>query len=356
MIDFAAIKDRHRIEDVLQRRYNVVLRRASGGWLVKCPIHAEQKGESFSVNEKKQLWRCHGKCQAGGSVLDLVMAMEGAANAIAAAEILEGRPLTEEEKARPKPQRMARLEFRDDRLEARAAMPLPRLFRADQLKEKPQHYFETIAQARGLHWTSIKMAHDAGCVRFCRAQWREHGERFNCYAVLDSGNPINVQFRRMDVDGDGKALCFWGDTKVMGWRGNLGNWPVGIDVAIAHPKAPILLVEGTGDFLAAWDIRGLGHDVVPVGMFGASNSINGHALPFFERRPVIIVQQHDAACEIAAARWTQQLTAAHARVRTWLVPDEGADLNDYISAGGDVESILNARREAPQPGASVDTP
>ena len=342
MIDFDAIKDRHRIEDVLVQRYNVVLKRASGGYLVKCPIHSEQNGASFSVNDKKQLWRCHGKCQAGGSVLDLVMAMDGAENALAAAEILEGRALTDEEKTRPKPQRLAKLQFLDERAEARAAMPLPRMFRAEQLKEQPQHYFETIAKARGLHWTSIKMAHDAGYVRFCQAQWREDGERFNCYAILDAENPVNVQFRRMDLDANGKAKCFWGDTKVMGWKGNQGNWPVGIDVALANPQSTILLVEGTGDFLAGWDIRALGHDVIPVGMFGASNAINLHTLPFFERREVIIVQQHDAACEIATERWTQQLATAHARVRTWLVPDEGADLNDYVSAGGDVNLIIES--------------
>ena len=342
MIDFDAIKDRHRIEDVLVQRYNVVLKRASGGYLVKCPIHSEQNGASFSVNDKKQLWRCHGKCQAGGAVLDLVMAMDGAENALAAAEILEGRALTDEEKTRPKPQRLAKLQFIDERAEARAAMPLPRMFRAEQLKEPPQHYFELIAKARRLHWCSIKMAHDAGCLRFCQAQWRENGERFNCYAILDAENPVNVQFRRMDLDANGKAKCFWGDTKVMGWKGNQGNWPVGIDVALANPQSTILLVEGTGDFLAGWDIRALGHDVIPVGMFGASNAINLHTLPFFERREVIIVQQHDAACEIATERWTQQLATAHARVRTWLVPEEGADLNDYVSAGGDVNLIIES--------------
>jgi hypothetical protein len=349
MIDFAAIKARHSIESVLERRYNLVLRRAAGGWLIKCPIHGEQKGTSFGVNERKQLWRCYGKCQSGGSVLDLVMAMEGAANALAAAEILEGRPLTEEEKSQPRPQRLARLQFRDERAEALAEMPLPKMFRAERLREAPQHYFEIIAKARGLHWRSIQMAHDAGCLRFCQAQWKfedRHtgetrlGTKFNTYAILDAEHSVNVQFRRMDVGADGKALCFWRDTKVMGWYGNRGDWPVGVDVAIANPQSTILLVEGTGDFLAGWDIRGLGYDVIPVGIFGASNKIFPHALPFFERRKVIIAQQHDVACQVAAERWTQQLTAHNAQVRTWLVPSEGADLNDYISEGGDAEAIL----------------
>jgi hypothetical protein len=340
MIDFDAIKARHPIENVLANRYGLNLRRASGGFLIKCPIHNEQKGMSFSINEKKQLWRCHGKCQAGGSVLDLIMAMDGAANALAAAEILEGRQLTEEERDRPKPQRLAKLQFTGDREEARACMPLPKMLRAEQLKEKPQHYFELIGKARQLSWTGIKLAHDAGCLRFCRAQWRTDGEAFNCYAILDVDNPCNVQFRRLDMDENGKALCFWGDTKVMGWRGNQGNWPVGADFALAEKDATLLLVEGTGDFLAGWDIRSLGFNVVPVGMFGASNSIAPQALPFFERREVIIIQQHDPAAQLAAERWTDQLQSAHARVRTWLVPDEGADLNDYLSGGGEVKPIF----------------
>lgn len=352
MIDFDAIKARHDIAVVLASRYNVVMKRASGGWLVKCPIHGEQKGASFSVNQNKQLWRCHGKCQAGGSVLDLVMAMEDCSTAVEAAEKLEGRALTDEDRAafKPKPHAYSQ-QFTSEREDARAAMPLPKMFRADQLKEDPMHYFDIIAKARKLHRLSIKMAHDAGCLRFCQVQWRAGGEKFNCYAILDAANPVNVQFRRMDCYPDdhpivelrGKALPFWGDTKVMGWKGNQGNWPVGIDVAIANPKATIMLVEGTGDFLAAWDIRALGHDIIPVGIFGASNAINPNTLTFFERRKVIIAQQHDPACALAVERWTKQLADYHANVRTWLVPEEGADLNDYISVGGDVELILNVK-------------
>lgn len=346
MIDFEDIKARHRLEDVVGRVPGVVMRRASGGFLIKCPLHSEKNGASFSINVAKQLWRCHGKCQAGGDVLSFVMAMHGAEDAKAAAEILEGRPLTTEEQSRPRPQRIAKLSFANDREEAREAMPLPRMFRAEQLKEAPQHYFDLIARARGLHWAGIKMAHDAGCLRFCKAQWRPEGEAFACYAILDVEHPCNVQFRRLDADPETrKALTFWRDTKVMGWKGNQGNWPVGIDVAIQHRSATVLLVEGTGDFLAGWDIRNQGYDVIPVGVFGASNAISAQALPFFERREVILVQQHDPAAAFAAERWTQQLQQAHAKVRTWLVPEEGADLNDYVSAGGDVEAIFKPQEE-----------
>lgn len=335
MIDFPAIKARHRIEDVLARRSGIELRRASGGYQAKCPIHNEQKGHSFTINEKKQTWRCFGKCQTGGSVIDLIIALDGAADPVAAAEILEGRPLTHEEKTRPRTKltRHTPLHLTDERTQRRLLTPLPNMLRADQLKNPPRHYFDLIATARQLHWVAIQMAHDSGTLRFCQAQWHPEGEKFPCYAILDIENPLNVQFRRLDPDEHGRAKCFWGDTKVMGWKGNQGNWPVGIDNALRHPKSTLLLVEGTGDFLAAWDIRNLGIDIIPIGIFGASNSISPQALPFFERRKVMIIQQHDPAAEQAAARWHQQLTSVGSTVTTWQVPEPGADLNDHITAG-----------------------
>jgi hypothetical protein len=92
-----------------------------------------------------------------------------------------------------------------------------------------------------------------------------------------------------------------------------------------------------------------------VAMFGASNSIARQTLPFFERRSVIIAQQHDASCEAAAARWTAQLTAAAAKsIRTWIALQEGTDLNDFIAAGGDVSVIVADRSETPAPPQKTD--
>lgn len=345
MIDFDDIKARHRIEDFLARR-GIEVKRASGGFTCKCPFHDGDNKASLFIHGAKQYAKCWTRCGYIGSVLDCVMALDGAENALAAAEILEGRPLTEEEKTRPKVQRVVRLRFEDDM----TRRPLPRMLRAEQLKMGAQAAFETVAKARGLHWTGIKLAHDAGCVRFCREHWEKQetgwrSEDFNCYAVLDAENPCNVQFRRMDADANGKALPFWvkdgKPAKVLGRAGNNAHWPVGIDVAIEHRKSTILLVEGTGDFLAGWDIRGLGFDVIPVAFFGAGiHKFDPRALPFFERRDVLIAMQHDAACESASLRLADQLVSVHARVRGWRVPEEGADLNDYVSAGGDIDRIF----------------
>lgn len=329
MIDFAAIKARHRIEDVLAKR-GAVLHKVSGGWATRCLIHDGKKPRSLFIHEKKQYATCWTQCGHIGSVIDVVMALDGAADAVAAVEILEGRQLTATERDSPRPARAERLRLVADR----QSQELPKFFRGEK------RHFEQVGLARGLPWQTIQLAHDFGHLRFCQAGWRA-GQKFNCYAVMDIGNPVNVQFRRMDADPETlKALPFWDDVKVMGWRGNNGRWPVGLDSAIQHLEADILLVEGTGDFLAAWWARQCGHEVIPVAMFGSSNPIDSRAMPFFERRRVIIAQQHDESGKKAAEKWASALSAVPARVSIWPVPGDGFDLNDYISAGGDVGEIF----------------
>jgi hypothetical protein len=77
MIDPEDIKARHRIEDLLTKR-GVMLRNATAGFTCKCPIHQEQSGSSFSINARKQLWFCHGKCGSGGDIFTLIQHLDGA--------------------------------------------------------------------------------------------------------------------------------------------------------------------------------------------------------------------------------------------------------------------------------------
>jgi CHC2 zinc finger len=46
---------------------------AAGDVVGSCPFH-EDRTPSFVVSPSKNLWRCHGACQAGGSVIDLGVA------------------------------------------------------------------------------------------------------------------------------------------------------------------------------------------------------------------------------------------------------------------------------------------
>jgi hypothetical protein len=317
MIDPEDIKGRHRIEDVLTKR-GVMLRNAAAGFTCKCPIHQEQSGSSFSVNVRKQLWFCHGKCGTGGDVFTLIQHLDGAQDWIEAAEILENRPLREGrmkegEKWTPPPQREAPLEV----LSPRTLPELPRLYLGHV-----RHFEQLAAQRKLSHWSGICLMQALGVLRFTVAY------RHPAWAILDVENPCNAQVRRMD------GKLWFERAKVMGITGNWAAWPVGLSVAERFPEMPLLLVEGTGDFVAAYDQVAATHlNAVPVAMFGASQKIHSGALPLMAGKKVLIVQQHDAAGERAATTWADQLRGAGCEVTTWQVPQEGADLNDHISSG-----------------------
>jgi len=339
MIDPEDIKGRHRIEDVLTKR-GVVLRAAAAGFTCKCPIHQEQSGSSFSVNVKKQLWFCHGKCGTGGDVFTLIQHLDGARDWIEAAELLENRPLREgradaDQKWTPPPKRVPPPEV----LSPRALPEVPKLFLGHI------RHFQQLAEQRKLsHWSGICLMQSLGVLRFTVAY------RHPAWAVLDVDNACNVQVRRMD----GKL---WFDrSKVMGITGNWAAWPVGLSVAERFPDLPLVLVEGTGDFVAAYDQVAASHwNAVPVAMFGAAQKIHPSALPLMAGRRVTIIEQHDPAGARAAEAWGEQLRQAGCEVRVWRVPEEGEDLNDWISAGGTVDLEENAKDQATLRGHAANT-
>jgi hypothetical protein len=147
------------------------------------------------------------------------------------------------------------------------------------------------------------------------------------WAILDVDNPCNTQVRRMD----GKL---WFDrAKVMGITGNWAAWPVGLTVADKFPDLPLVLVEGTGDFVAAYDAVAATHwNAIPIAMFGASQKIHPGALPLLAEKTITIIEQHDPAGARATANWAEQLATVGATVTTWQVPTPGSDLNDHIAA------------------------
>jgi len=76
MIDFAALRERFPLADYV-RRLRVRLRNSGSHFIGKCPIHHEQRGNAFSVHPETQKWRCWGKCNRGGDVVDLEQALGG---------------------------------------------------------------------------------------------------------------------------------------------------------------------------------------------------------------------------------------------------------------------------------------
>ena len=76
-IDFEAIKRRVPIAAVLDHYRIEGLKRSGKARLRgRCPLHGGEGRETFHVNTAEQVFHCF-SCRAGGSVLDLVMAIEG---------------------------------------------------------------------------------------------------------------------------------------------------------------------------------------------------------------------------------------------------------------------------------------
>jgi DNA primase len=72
----------------------IALRKHGADMVGRCPFHDDQ-GPSFVVSVSKNLWRCHGACQVGGSVVDFVMRAEGVSFRHAVELLRNGAPVTD---------------------------------------------------------------------------------------------------------------------------------------------------------------------------------------------------------------------------------------------------------------------
>ena len=79
---------------VLVEAKGVVLKKHGADMVGRCPFHEDQ-GPSFVVSVSKNLWRCHGACQVGGSVVDFVMRAEGVSFRHAVELLRNGAPVTD---------------------------------------------------------------------------------------------------------------------------------------------------------------------------------------------------------------------------------------------------------------------
>jgi DNA primase len=92
MIDWESIRANHPILSFLQNR-GIRLRQSQKAFVGKCPIHAERNGEAFVVWPEEGRWKCFGKCNAGGDVIDLCAKLEGITTSEAAARLANKTPL-----------------------------------------------------------------------------------------------------------------------------------------------------------------------------------------------------------------------------------------------------------------------
>jgi hypothetical protein len=118
-------------------------------------------------------------------------------------------------------------------------------------------------------------------------------------------------------------------------KGSQKNWPLGLTMG----SGPILLVEGSGDFVAAHYFCSFTKRSAtswhPVALLGASvKSIHPEAVPLIRGRRVRIVPHADAAGAKAGLLWAKLLKQLHCAV-------DGFDLSNLPKSDGSPVTDLN---------------
>jgi DNA primase len=76
-INFADIRSRVSLEDVIVRLYGVTTLKREGDKLSgPCPVHGGDSPRAFHADLSKNVWHCFSKCQGGGNQLDFVAKKE----------------------------------------------------------------------------------------------------------------------------------------------------------------------------------------------------------------------------------------------------------------------------------------
>jgi hypothetical protein len=183
------------------------------------------------------------------------------------------------------------------------------------------------AKSRGLSVEAFEHARmNLGTLSYNRI----HGQK--CW-VLSDAKKIGWEARRCD----GRSFDALGNLQVRKSHSKgrgLKKWPLGIlppgvpSIRIALKKPPILLVEGTPDYVAACElILPLAPRlVIPCAMLGKSADISSDALQHFEGRRVSIAGHPDARDRVVA--WAKQIRDAKAASVHAVVLNN--DLNDLL--------------------------
>lgn len=257
---------------------------------VKCcksPFRPEERHASFSVYAESTRAKDH----ATGETFDVVDFIKKALDCDTAGAVRWIRERLGESRETPKAQLR--------REETRKAKPWP------AMKSGSADELAALASLRGLPMAAVEMAaareHLHFGVQWGHAFWCITDKARHCAELRTMSGGLWPGFRDLPPR---KAHCY-GDK----------SWPIGL--MESEPFPFVLLLEGVGDFLAAFAIiqnEGRESDVAPVACLGASVRLPPEVAGRFAQKHVRIIPQMDEPGQRAAGEWASSLRSAGAVV------------------------------------------
>jgi hypothetical protein len=261
-----------------------------------CPFHENTDTPAFSVFQtmKGWRWRCHSQCGSGDEI-DFIERLEKCSRgeAIVRYSQLAGVPGTSNYV--PSQSRKTSLH-----VTSCVEIRFP-----DDLHKGCQAELDAVAKLRKVDFWAVATMQQNGVLLFGSVCG------FDCWIVTDPTRKV-AEARRLD----GQMFpAFRGgnERKAHTLRGSSKSWPVGLILPrhLHDAFQNILLVEGSGDFVAAYHLcieKGInGQNWQPVAMLGATARIHPEAFPLFRGKRVKIIPHIDEAGSGGAQNWATDL-------------------------------------------------
>lgn len=325
--DLDAIRARHPLPDYCHQ-HGIEL---SGGANPRgrCPIHAGDNREAFSLFRKdgQWLWHCHtGDCGTG-DVIALHRVLRGCDFATACRE-LGGETLPGEWLPRPA---LPPRSHDEDEEAARKRSLWPSLNRPSEAD------LQAIAALRRLPAEAVHLVGEAGFLKVAIVEGRRS-------FILAEGD--FAQARRFD----GQPFSRRDSSKIKaknlpGSRGHfLGRSCLG-KAGRTGPPPPVLIVEGAVGLVeaaaAAWMTGADADGWAVVAATSAQSRFDGVLLAALAGRRVRIVPDADEAGIAAAARWGAELSKAGCAVDGFRLPPGVKDIGGLVAAADSHREFLN---------------
>jgi hypothetical protein len=257
-----------------------------------CPFHENTKDRAFSIYEtdKGWKWKCHSQCGSGDE-LDFIEKYEQR-NRHEALERYSG---------------LTGVHGASYCAPAKAQEPRAELILPSDFHKGSRDELQTVATLRKVGFWGVATMQQNEVLGFgtvCGSP---------CWIVTDHSRRC-AEARRMD----GKLFpAFPGgsERKAHTLKGSSKSWPVGLALPnnLTEHFDKVLLVEGSGDFVAAYHFAHEGGEEgqgwLPVAMLGASTRISSDAHPLFRGKRVKIIPhvEENEAGQKGAEDWSDDL-------------------------------------------------